>query len=141
MSNFDYAGDLNPQETWDLLKANADSFLVDCRTAAEWQYVGVPDLDSIDRKIVFVEWQSFPMMEKNASFLSEISQTEIKKESSIVLLCRSGARSRSAAEFLTSYGYKSCYNCSDGFEGNHNDNGQRGELNGWKFSNLPWKQS
>jgi rhodanese-related sulfurtransferase len=56
------------------------------------------------------------------------------------LLCRSGARSRSAAEFLTSQGYKKCFNCSEGFEGTHNDFGQRGKVNGWKFADLPWKQ-
>ena len=57
-----------------------------------------------------------------------------------LFLCRSGARSRSAAEFLTAQGFNKCYNCSEGFEGTHNDLGQRSKVNGWKFSGLPWKQ-
>ena len=51
-------------------------------------------------------------MEKNSRFLQEISETDLKKNSKIIFLCRSGARSRSAAEFLTSQGYESCFNCS-----------------------------
>ena len=38
MSNLDYAGDLTPQETWELLKEKSDSILVDCRTSAEWGF-------------------------------------------------------------------------------------------------------
>ena len=138
--DLDYAGDLSPNEAWDTIKLNSDCFLVDCRTSAEWSLVGVPDLDSLGKKVLFVEWQTFPTMEKNPRFLQEISETNVTKNSKIIFLCRSGARSRSAAEFLTSQGYESCFNCSEGFEGSHNNFGHRGQLNGWKFHNLPWKQ-
>ena len=77
---------------------------------------------------------------QNSRFLQHIADTDITKNSQVILLCRSGARSRSAAEFLTSQGYKKCFNCSEGFEGTHNDFGQRGKVNGWKFADLPWKQ-
>ena len=73
-------------------------------------------------------------------FLQEISETDLKKNSKIIFLCRSGARSRSAAEFLTSQGYESCFNCSEGFEGSHDSLGHRSKVNGWKFHDLPWKQ-
>ena len=138
--DLDYAGDLSPNEVWDVIKLNSDCFLVDCRTSAEWSLVGVPDLDSLGKKVLFVEWQTFPTMEKNSRFLQEISETNVTKNSKIIFLCRSGARSRSAAEFLTSQGYESCFNCSEGFEGSHNNFGHRGKVNGWKFHNLPWKQ-
>ena len=138
--DLDYAGDLSPNEVWDIIKLNGDCFLVDCRTSAEWSLVGVPDLDSLGKKVLFVEWQTFPTMEKNPRFLQEISETNVTKNSKIIFLCRSGARSRSAAEFLTSQGYESCFNCSEGFEGSHNNFGHRGQVNGWKFHNLPWKQ-
>ena len=82
----------------------------------------------------------YPDMQINENFLQEIVESGVNKDSSVVFLCRSGARSRSAAEFLTSYGYKNCYNCLDGFEGNHDQDGHRGQMNGWKFDNLPWKQ-
>ena len=41
MSN--YAGDITPQEAWDILTSNPDATLVDVRTDAEWRFVGVPD--------------------------------------------------------------------------------------------------
>jgi len=137
---FNYAGDLSPQNTWDEVKNNDNCFLVDCRSSAEWSLIGVPNLDSIGKKVVFVEWQIYPTMEKNSKFLQEISESGIDKDSKIIFLCRSGARSRSAAEFLTSHGYKECYNCMEGFEGSHNEFGQRGKQNGWKFADLPWNQ-
>ena len=140
MSNLDYAGDLTTKETWELLKERSDSILVDCRTSAEWGFVGVPNLEKLNKKVIFLEWQKYPDMQINENFLQEITESGINKDSSVIFLCRSGARSRSAAEFLTSYGYNNCYNCLDGFEGNHDQDGHRGQINGWKFDNLPWKQ-
>ena len=140
MTDLDYAGDLSPLQTWELLKGEEDSYLIDCRTSPEWTFVGVPDLEDLNKKVLFLEWQSFPTMNINENFLNEISQTKMTKDSKIILVCRSGGRSRSAAEYLTSYGYKNCYNCCEGFEGSHDSQGHRGKLNGWKFANLPWKQ-
>ena len=140
MTDLDYAGDLSPLQTWRLLKGEDDSYLIDCRTSAEWAFVGVPNLEDLNKKVLFLEWQTFPTMNINENFLNEISQTKMTKDSKIILVCRSGGRSRSAAEFLTSYGYKNCYNCCEGFEGTHDSQGHRGKLSGWKFANLPWKQ-
>ena len=100
--DLDYAGDVSPLETWDSIKNANNCYLVDCRTNAEWSLVGVPDLDSLGKKVIFIEWQTFPNMEKNPRFLQELNESGINKTSKIILLCRSGARSRSAAEFLTS---------------------------------------
>ena len=136
----DYAGDLTPKQAWTLLKEDKNCQLIDCRSATEWSLVGVPELDSLQKSPIFVEWQIFPMMEKNPKFFKEISENINDKSTKIILLCRSGARSRSAAEFLTAQGFKECYNCVEGFEGNHNENGHRSSVNGWKFSKLPWKQ-
>ncbi len=140
MTDLDYAGDIDPKKAWNLLEQNEDCHLVDCRTSAEWSFVGVPDLTSLNKKVYFIEWQTFPLMEINSGFLKEIANAGLSKDSKIIFLCRSGARSRSAAEFLTNHGYSSCYNFSEGFEGAHDSNGHRGEVNGWKKSNLPWKQ-
>ena len=140
MNDFNYAGDITAEKAWDLLKENNDCQLIDCRSSAEWTFVGVPDLGSLNKKVFFIEWQSFPLMEQNKDFLREISDSGLTKETQMIFICRSGARSRSAAEFLTSQGYKNCFNFSSGFEGVHDVNGQRGKTNGWKFSKLPWKQ-
>ena len=139
MNNLDYAGDVNPEKAWDLLK-NEDAYLIDCRTSAEWNFVGVPDLTSLNKDVFFIEWQTFPLMEKNNSFLKEVVSLNVSKDSKLIFICRSGARSRSAAEFLTNHGYKSCYNFVEGFEGPQDSEGQRGNVSGWKHSKLPWKQ-
>ena len=73
MTELDYAGDLDPQKAWNLLEQNKDCYLVDCRTNAEWNYVGVPDLNSIGKNVLFIEWQTYPLMEKNNNFLQEIN--------------------------------------------------------------------
>ena len=140
MNDLDYAGDINPEKTWDLLKNNKDSHLIDCRTSAEWNFVGVPDLTNLGKNTHFVEWQSYPLMEKNDNFLKEISDLGLSKDSTLIFICRSGARSRSTAEFLTNHGYKNCFNFCEGFEGSHDELGHRGNVNGWKNSKLPWKQ-
>ena len=57
-----------------------------------------------------------------------------------MFICRSGGRSRMAAIEMTSHGFKNCFNVSGGFEGDHNAEGHRGTVDGWKFSKLPWKQ-
>ncbi len=139
MNNLDYAGDVNPEKAWDLLKRE-DAYLIDCRTSAEWNFVGVPDLSSLNKDVFFIEWQTYPLMEKNNGFLKEMLSLNISKDSKLIFICRSGARSRSAAEFLTNHGYKSCYNFIEGFEGPHDSEGQRGKVSGWKHSKLPWKQ-
>jgi hypothetical protein len=35
--------------------------------------------------------------------------------------------------------YTQCYNILEGFGGKVDNNGQRGRLNGWRFSELPWR--
>ncbi len=140
MNDLDYAGDISPNDAWDMLKTQENCNLLDCRSIAEWQFVGVPDLTDIEKKTIFIEWQSFPMMQKNENFLQEIVNAGVNKDTKLVIMCRSGARSRSAAEYLTNQGYINCYNIAEGFEGSHDGNSHRGKINGWKFSDLPWKQ-
>ena len=66
--DIDYAGDLLPSEAWKDLKENSDCFLVDCRTSAEWSLIGVPDLDSLGKKVIFVEWQTFPKLKISSAY-------------------------------------------------------------------------
>jgi rhodanese-related sulfurtransferase len=58
----------------------------------------------------------------------------------VLLLCRSGARSRAAAIALTQAGYTNAFNVANGFEGDPDKQGHRGTINGWKASGLPWRQ-
>jgi len=58
----------------------------------------------------------------------------------ILFLCRSGARSRAAAEAATAAGFSRCYNVAEGFEGDKDGSSHRGQRGGWKFAALPWIQ-
>ena len=63
------------------------------------------------------------------------------KDAPVLFLCRSGARSRSAAIALTAAGFSRAYNIVGGFEGDLDGDRHRGQTNGWKAAGLPWKQS
>ena len=118
--------------------------MIDVRTTAEWQFVGLPDLSPLSRRPLLAEWQVYPEMAVNTAFAEEtdaaLSAAGIAKTTPLFLLCRSGARSRSAAAALTGKGYSAAYNIAHGFEGDPDELGHRGSLNGWKADNLPWRQ-
>jgi rhodanese-related sulfurtransferase len=136
----DYAGDVTPQQAFDALKRDAKAALVDVRTQAEWSFVGVPDLRAAARQPVLVEWQTFPAMARNPDFAAELARAGIGKGQPLYFLCRSGARSRSAAIAMTGLGYGPCYNVAGGFEGNRDSDGHRGTVEGWKAAGCPWRQ-
>ena len=138
-----YAGDITPDEAWQLLVDHPRAVLVDCRTSAEWTFVGVPDTSSLYRDVVYVEWNRTDGTH-NDGFVEELSK-EIggagsENERPVVFLCRSGNRSIGAAEAATEAGITPSYNVLDGFEGNLDSEGHRGST-GWKAIGLPWKQS
>ena len=123
-----------------ILSKVSNSFLVDVRTKPEWEFVGVPDLSTLNKKPIFISWHEYPDMNVSNNFQKHILRRNIKKKDFIFLMCRSGQRSMSAAKYLTSCGYIYCYNVSDGFEGDKNIVNQRSTINGWKYNKLPWKQ-
>jgi rhodanese-related sulfurtransferase len=136
-----YAGDISPADAWDALQGDPSAQVVDVRTTAEWNFVGLPDLSSLNRQVQRVEWQSFPTMAPNPDFVAQVSSANADKNAPIFFLCRSGARSRSAAIAMTRAGYTRAYNIAGGFEGDLNAERHRGHHNGWKASGLPWRQS
>jgi rhodanese-related sulfurtransferase len=143
-----YAGDLSPKEAWDLLRRDPKVVLIDCRSQAEWSFVGLPDLSSAGKKPVLVEWQSFvpgttgvaPRMSANANFVRDVETAGVAKDATVVVICRSGGRSRSAAVAMTAAGWQTCYNLAGGFEGPHDGGQHRGMASGWKADGLPWTQ-
>ncbi len=139
-SSPEYAGDISAAEAWQQLTSNARAQLVDVRTLAEWNFVGLPDLSSVGRQVHCIEWQGFPSGAHNAGFVTEASQVLNDKDAPVMLLCRSGARSRAAAIALTQAGFRHAFNVAGGFEGDTDEEGHRGNRNGWKAVNLPWRQ-
>src|SRR5450755_645560 len=101
----DYAGDIDAASVWAKLKAEPKAQLIDVRTAAEWTFVGLPDLAPLGRRVHCIAWQDFPSMEANPDFSAEaadaITRAGADLTTPVFLLCRSGARSRAAAIALT----------------------------------------
>jgi rhodanese-related sulfurtransferase len=141
-SPHDYAGDVTAAEAWDMLKSDPHAQLIDVRTTAEWSFVGRPDISGLGRETQLVEWQVFPTMRPNPAFVADATRAAgAAKDAPVLFLCRSGARSRSAAIAMTAAGYTRAYNISGGFEGDLDGDAHRGKQNGWKASGLPWKQT
>lgn len=135
----DYAGDITPQESWKLLAENPESVLVDVRTAAEWNWVGVPDLSNLGRQVVFIEWNTAGG--RNQNFVADLIAAGVTPgERPVIFLCRSGNRSIPAAQAATAAGIAPAYNMLEGFEGQLDEHGHRG-ASGWRAEGLPWKQS
>ena len=139
MENYEI-NEINSYDCFEILKKNKQSHLVDVRTKEEWEYVGIPDLTSINKKTIFISWHLYPDMRINCDFRTDILHSNIKQDDTIILICRSGQRSLEAAQYLNKLGYKNSYNVIDGFEGNKDLSNHRSKLNGWKYSKLPWKQ-
>jgi ribonuclease H / adenosylcobalamin/alpha-ribazole phosphatase len=134
-----YAGDLAPDAALDLLRNDPSAVLVDCRTEAEWGYVGVPDLSEIGKHVVLTQWQRSDGA-VNPRFVDELRAEGVTEQTPVVFICRSGVRSVAAAKAATAAGLGPAYNVLEGFEGGLDAFGHRGAT-GWKARGLPWRQS
>jgi rhodanese-related sulfurtransferase len=127
-----YAGSVPPLDAWALVQAGA-AVLVDVRTAEERKFVGhVPGS-------AHVPWATGTSLTRNPRFTREL-EAKVKKDQTVLLLCRSGKRSALAAEAAAKAGFTNVFNVTEGFEGELNDAQQRGSADGWRFRGLPWVQ-
>lgn len=129
-----YFGAVTPVEAHTLLEGDSAARLIDVRTRAEWDYVGrVPGS-------VLIEWNTYPDGIRNPRFLDELRRAAGDSDAPVLFLCRSGQRSDSAARAATTAGYTRAFNVLEGFEGNKDASGRRGQLGGWRKAGLPWVQ-
>jgi len=127
-----FAGSIPPREAWALV-ASGGAVLVDVRTAEERKFVGhVPES-------LHVAWATGTAMQRNPRFVREL-EAKVSKDQAVLLLCRSGKRSASAAEAATKAGFTQVFNVLEGFEGELDAQGQRGHQDGWRHHGLPWLQ-
>jgi rhodanese-related sulfurtransferase len=120
--------------------------ILDVRTPEEYIFVGhAPMARNIPVKLFNQKLTAQikrPVMEMNPAFVSEVKE-RYKVTETILIMCRSGARSAVAVNLLAEAGFKEVYNIIDGFEGDSvRDpqsyyNGKRVK-NGWKNSGAPW---
>jgi len=136
--------DVDVREVWKRLKEEPTAVLIDVRTRAEWAYVGLPDLSSIGKRPFLIEWQTFPDNRVNPEFVERLSEmlevAGIDKQAELFFLCRSGGRSKRAAQAMAEAGSTACRNVADGFEGPLDAERHRGRTAGWKAAGLPWAQ-
>ena len=132
-SNLAYAGGVPPALAWALF-ASGRAQLVDVRTGEERTFVGhVPGSGH-------VAWATGTALTRNPRFVRELESKIGGKDSVVLLLCRSGKRSVLAAEAATKGGLTNVFNVLEGFEGELDQQQQRGKADGWRFHQLPWVQ-
>ena len=130
--------ELTPDKVYRALAETENSLLIDCRTRAEWVYVGIPDLGQTKGQLALIEWVDITG-QKNVNFTAQC-QEQAGKDTQIFLICRSGVRSAAACMTLIENGYENVCNVTEGFEGDLDSHNHRGHLNGWKYHQLPWQQ-
>jgi len=121
-----YAQDLNnilSIEAYDMLNTVPDTYLIDVRTQAEYQYVGHPNNAYLFPYMFFTtrfakvnEKYEYQLSQKNNEFVAEISKV-FKKTDNLLIISSDGKISALAAKDLLNEGFKKIYNISDGFEG------------------------
>ncbi len=129
-----------PAKVWEALRKDPKAQLVDVRTDAEWNFVGLPDLSPAGKQVVPIQWQLYPTMALNTDFADQLKEAGFTPEHHIYFICRSGQRSYAAAQAAQGAGFPHSYNVADGFEGTTDAAGHRGNVAGWKAEGLPWRQ-
>jgi rhodanese-related sulfurtransferase len=126
---------LTPKETFEFLSKHPEALFIDCRSDAEFFFVGHA-LGSMH-----VGWYDGPDWELNTRFVDDVKNlADQRTDRPVVLICRSGKRSIEAGEALEANGFAKIINVRFGFEGDRDDHNQRGKLNGWRHDGLPWEQ-
>jgi rhodanese-related sulfurtransferase len=126
---------LKPLEAHAFLADNPQALFIDCRSDAEFFFVG----HAVGS--MHVGWYDGPDWDLNPRFVEEVkSLAEGLTNNPVVLICRSGRRSIEAGEALEAAGFSHIINVVEGFEGSRDDNNQRSTMNGWRHAGLPWEQ-
>ena len=127
---------LLPKETWALLQQQPDALFIDVRMPIEAQYVGRPP------GAINIPWYDYPEFNPDPQgFVQAVQKLATSKQQTVVLICRSGLRSVDGGIALEKAGFTQVVNVLDGFEGELDDNQQRGKEGGWRFDGLPWTQT
>ena len=132
---------LTPREAYELLQSNPRAVLIDVRSSMEYLFVGHP------KGAVHVAWIDEPDWKVNPHFVTQVRQVMLGGLSCqeehcapVVLICRSGKRSREAGEALLADGFPEVYHVLDGFEGELDEEHHRSSKGGWRYEGLPWEQ-
>jgi rhodanese-related sulfurtransferase len=135
--------DVSPKEAFEMLEKDPATVILDVRSRVEFDYVGHPV------GAVHVPWQEFPDWQADPDFVHNArlrladarGTASPENDLTVLTICRSGGRSRAAAEALLDAGFRRVFNISEGFEGDRDAERHRGTRGGWRFHGLPWEQT
>ncbi len=110
-------------EAYDMLNTVPDTYLIDVRTRAEYQFVGhpfkaylFPYMFLTDKFAKEDDKYSYQLGPKNKTFVQGISKV-FKKTDNLLIISRDGTRSALAAKELIGADFKKIFDVIDGFEG------------------------
>ena len=134
--------DLSPVQAAQMLRDDPRAVLVDIRSSMEFLFVGHPV------GAVHIPWIDEPDWDINPQFVTEVRKLMLGGQSCdaedgcapVILICRSGKRSKEAGRALSDAGLKHVFHVDEGFEGELNEHHQRSSVGGWRFHGLPWEQ-
>ena len=133
---------LSARKAWDLIQKEPKVAFIDVGSDMEYLFIGHPSGS------VNIPWIEEPNWEVNPHFVRDVRKLVLggvidspeHHSVPVLLICRSGNRSDEAGKLLVENGFKRVYNIVQGFEGELDENHQRGTIAGWRFDNLPWEQ-
>jgi rhodanese-related sulfurtransferase len=110
-------------EAYDMLNTLPETYLIDVRTRAEYQFVGHPvraylfPYQFLTEELAKEDDQyGYKLSPRNEDFVGEISKV-FNKTDNLLIICRDGTRSAQAAKALLEAGFQKVYDVEDGFEG------------------------
>ena len=110
-------------EAYDMLNTLPDTYIIDVRTRAEYQFVGHPVSAYLFPYMfltkTFVKEGArgrYQFNIRNRAFVDEISRVFLKTNN-LIIISRDGTRSALAARDLVNAGFRNVYDVEDGFEG------------------------
>jgi rhodanese-related sulfurtransferase len=129
-----YLADVDPQEAYRIVREVKGAVILDVRTQAEYVFnghpEGAPNIPSELWDENTYEWSVNPL------FVEKVEK-RFSKDQDIIIMCRSGGRSKRAANQLAGLGFTRVYNMVESFEGKSDTDGLR-TVNGWKNRGLPY---
>ncbi len=137
-----HPGSLSPQQAWQMMEKDPRTTLIDIRSTMEYLFVGHP------RGAVHIPWIDEPDWTVDPHFGRRVRELmlgglvcdEEEGSAQIILICRSGKRSKEAGKALIESGLRSVYHVDEGFEGDLDEDHHRSTTGGWRFHDLPWEQ-
>jgi len=130
-----YLADVNPEEAQRMLQEDSRVVLLDVRSRAEYFFIGHP-AGAVNIPLKFWDEDVYDWFQ-NPDFGDKV-QERFTKDTPIIAMCKTGGRSRQAANLLAGLGFTRVYNMIESFEGSADPVTGLRTANGWRNRGLPY---